>query len=87
MPLLEFSRPIFEWHYGRYGEPLGDIHVAYAWIYMRQGKLTDCEAAWAEALKVRERAPGPKKIELQKVLVGLPQVQLSLRNFAAAERN
>jgi len=87
LPPLEFSRPIFERHYGRYGEPLGDIHVAYAWIYMRQGRLTDCEAAWAEALKVRERAPGLKKVELQKVLVGLAQVQLSLRNFAASERN
>jgi CHAT domain-containing protein/tetratricopeptide (TPR) repeat protein len=87
LPPLEFSRPIFERHYGRYGEPLGDIHVAYAWIYMRQGKLTECEAAWQEALKVRERAPGPKKIELQKVLVGLAQVQLSQRDFAASERN
>ena len=26
LPPLEFSRPIFERHYGRYGEPLGDIH-------------------------------------------------------------
>ncbi len=58
LPPLEFSQPIFERHYGRYGEPLGDIHVAYAWIYMRQGKLTDCEAAWVEALKVRRAGAG-----------------------------
>src|SRR5579859_4348525 len=32
LPPLEYARPIFERHYGRYGEPLGDIHVAYAWI-------------------------------------------------------
>ena len=87
LPPLEFARPIFERHYGRYGEPLGDIHVAYAWIYFRQGRLADAEAAWQEALKVRERTPGKRKIELQKVLVGLAQVQQSRRDFDAAQRN
>ena len=82
LPPLEFSRPIFERRYGRYGEPLGDIHVAYAWIYMRQGKLTDCEAAWAEALRC-ESEPSLKKVELQKVLVGLLRCSF-LRDFAAS---
>ena len=87
LPVLKFAQPILERHYGRYGEPLGDIHVAYAWIYFRQGRLTESSAAWTEALKVRERSPGLKKIELQKVLVGLAQVQLSQREFALAEKN
>jgi len=85
LPLLQFAQPILERRYGRYGEPLGDIHVAYAWTYFRQGRLAESRAAWLEALKVRERAPGEKQIELQKVLVGLAQVEMSQRDFAAAE--
>ncbi len=84
LPVLKFAQPILERHYGRYGEPLGDIHVAYAWIYFRQGRLADSHAAWQEALKVREGSPGLKQVELQKVLVGLAQVELSQRDFAAA---
>jgi CHAT domain-containing protein/tetratricopeptide (TPR) repeat protein len=87
LPALQFAQPILERHYGKYGEALGDIHVAYAWTYFRQGRLAESGAAWSEALKVRERAPGKNKIELQKVLVGLAQVQLSQREFALAERN
>jgi CHAT domain-containing protein len=87
LPVLAFAQPILERRYGRYGEALGDIHVAYAWTYFRQGRLTEAGAAWTEALKVRERHPGKKKIELQKVLVGLAQVQLSRREFALAEAN
>jgi len=87
LPVLQFAQPILERRYGRYGEPLGDIHVAYAWTYFRQGRLTEALAAWQEALKVRERAPGPKKIELQKVLCGLAQVQVAQRDFVAAENN
>ena len=87
LPVLQFAQPILERRYGRYGAPLGDIHVAYAWTYFRQGRLAESGAAWTEALKVRERTPGKKKIELQKVLVGLAQVELSQRDFAAAERN
>jgi CHAT domain-containing protein len=87
IPVLEFAQPILERRYGRYGEPLGDIHVAYAWTYFRQGRLAESRAAWTEALKVRERASGKKKIELQKVLVGLAQVELSQRDFGDAERN
>ena len=87
LPVLAFAQPILERRYGRYGEALGDIHVAYAWTYFRQGRLTEAGAAWTEALKVRERHPGKKKIELQKVLVGLAQVQLSQREFALAEKN
>jgi CHAT domain-containing protein len=87
LPELQYAQPILESRYGRYGEPLGDIHVAYAWTYFRQGRLADAGAAWREALKVRERTPGAKKIELQKVLVGLAQVQLAERDFARAEQN
>ncbi len=87
LPVLKFAQPILERHYGRYGEPLGDIHVAYAWSYFRQGRLIESGAAWSEALKVRERFPGKKKIELQKVLVGLAQVQLAQREFALADHN
>jgi tetratricopeptide (TPR) repeat protein len=85
LPVLQYAQPLLERYYGRYGVPLGDIHVAYAWIYFRQGQLAASGAAWSEALKVRERAPGKKKIELQKVLVGLAQVELSQRQFAVAE--
>jgi len=87
LPLLEFAQPILERRFGRYGEPLGDIHVAYAWTYFRQGRLAESGAAWREALRVRERSPGARKIELQKVLVGLAQVQLAQRDFAQAEEN
>src|SRR5208337_4581105 len=83
LPLLQFAQPILEKRYGRYGEPLGDIHVAYAWTYFRQGRLGDAADSWEKALKVRERAPGAQQVELQKVLVGLAQVQLSQRDFAA----
>ena len=87
LPVLQFAQPILERRYGRYGEALGDVHVAYAWTYFRQGRLNQSGAAWTEALKVRERHPGKKKIELQKVLVGLAQVQLAQRAFALAEQN
>jgi CHAT domain-containing protein/tetratricopeptide (TPR) repeat protein len=87
LPVLEYVQPLLERKYGRYGEPLGDIHVAYAWTYFRQGKLAESGAAWSDALKVRERSPGKKKIELQKVLVGLAQVELSQRQFALAEHH
>jgi CHAT domain-containing protein len=87
LPPLAFAQPILERHYGRYGEPLGDIHVAYAWIYLRQGRLPDSAAAWREALKVRERHPGKKRIELQKVLVGLAHVELSQGEFSPAQEN
>jgi CHAT domain-containing protein/tetratricopeptide (TPR) repeat protein len=87
LPALKFAQPILEHRYGRYGEPLGDIHVAYAWTYLRQGRLPESAAAWQQALEVRERHPGKKRIELQKVLVGLAQVQLSQRDFARAQEN
>jgi CHAT domain-containing protein len=87
LPVLQFSQPLLEHYYGRYGVPLGDIHVAYAWLYFRQGKLAMSGDAWNEALKVRERAPGEKQIELQKVLVGLAQVELAQREFALAEQH
>ena len=87
LPVLEFAQPILERRYGKYGVPLSDIHVAYAWTYFRQGRLAESGAAWREALKIREHSPGAKKIELQKVLVGLAQVQLSQREFGPARQN
>jgi CHAT domain-containing protein/tetratricopeptide (TPR) repeat protein len=87
LPILQYVQPILERNYGRYGVPLGDIHVAYAWIYFRQGQLAESGAAWTNALKVRERSPGKKKIELQKVLVGLAQVELAQREFTLAENH
>jgi len=83
IPLLTFAEPILEQHPDRYAAEIADIHVAYAWIYFRQGRLADAGAAWEQALKIRERVPGLHQIELQKVLVGLAQVRLSQRNFAA----
>jgi CHAT domain-containing protein len=58
--------------------------VAWAWIRFRQGRATDSRASWERALAVREHTPGEKKIELQKVLVGLAQADLSLGDFPAA---
>jgi CHAT domain-containing protein len=63
---------------------LADIHVAYAWIYLRQGRLAEAGDAWRHALLIREITPGEKQIELQKALVGLAQVQLAQRDFGGA---
>jgi CHAT domain-containing protein/tetratricopeptide (TPR) repeat protein len=84
IPLLEFAGPILEKHLDHYAPEAADIHVAYAWIYFRQGRLADAGNAWQAALRIRERAPGDKQVELQKVLVGLAQVRLSQRDFAAS---
>lgn len=84
VPLLEFAEPILARQPNRYAAEIADIHVAYAWIAMRQGRLADSADAWQKALQARERAPGLRSIELQKVLVGLAQVRLSMRDFPAA---
>jgi CHAT domain-containing protein/Tfp pilus assembly protein PilF len=84
IPLLQFAEPILERQPNRYAAEIADIHVAYAWIYFRQGRLAESGAAWQQALKVREHAPGDQQIELQKVLVGLAQVRVSQRDFGAA---
>jgi CHAT domain-containing protein len=84
IPLLEFARPIFERRLGPYASEIADIHVAYAWIRFRQGRLAESRQSWEEALNVREHTPGPNRIELQKVLVGLAQAQLAQREFPAA---
>ncbi|HJQ74672.1 MAG TPA: tetratricopeptide repeat protein, partial [Gaiellaceae bacterium] len=60
------------------------MHVAWAWIRFRQGRATDSRASWEAALAVREHTPGEKKVELQKVLVGLAQADISLGDFPAA---
>jgi CHAT domain-containing protein/Tfp pilus assembly protein PilF len=84
IPLLQFAEPILERYPGRYAAEIADIHVAYAWIYFRQGRLAESGAAWQQALEVRERAPGAHQVELQKVLVGLAQVRAAQRDFRAA---
>jgi len=84
IPLLQFAQPILERHRGRYAAELADIHVAYAWIAFRQGRLADAGSAWEQALELRERVPGRQRIELQKVLVGLAHVRLAQRDFPAA---
>ncbi len=82
IPLLEFARPILEREYGVQGAEVADIHVAYGWIYQRQGRLTESVDAWERALAIREIHPGAKKIELQKALVGVALVRLQRGEFA-----
>ena len=84
IPLLQFAQPILEKRYGVSSAEVADIHVAYAWIYQRQGRNADSARAWERALRIRERYPGDRKIELQKVLVGLAQVRLFLGDFGPA---
>jgi CHAT domain-containing protein len=86
IPLLQAAQGIFERRLGPNAVELADIHVAYAWINFRQGNLADSRKAWENALRIREITPGPRRIELQKALVGLAQVQLSQRDFANAQR-
>jgi len=83
-PLLQYAQPILERRYGRDGVELGDIHVAHAWIYQREGRYAESEQAWERALHIRERFPGARKIELQKVLVGLALVRVSQGEFPQA---
>lgn len=85
LPLLAFARPIFERQLGPYATEVAEIHVAYAWIATRQGRNADAVTAWREALRIREHNPGARKIELQKVLVGLAQSLSLLRQFDAAK--
>ncbi|MGD9597499.1 MAG: CHAT domain-containing protein [Steroidobacteraceae bacterium] len=84
IPLLEFARPIIERDLGPDSARLADLHVAYGWIGFRRGRLTDAGDEWAAALRIREKVPGEKQIELQKALVGLAQVRLAQRNFDEA---
>ena len=84
LPLMDAAQAIFEKQLGRDAVELADIHVAHAWINYRQGKLADAGKAWEEALRIREIHPGARKIELQKALVGLAQVQSSQRDFDTA---
>ncbi len=84
LPLLERAQSILERRLGPNAVELADIHVAHAWTAFRQGRMNDAIAAWRNALRIREISPGPHEIELQKVLVGLAQVQVSLRDFAGA---
>jgi CHAT domain-containing protein/tetratricopeptide (TPR) repeat protein len=83
-PLLRFAQPILERRYGREAVEVSDIHVAYAWIYRREGRDAQSEQEWQEALRIRERFPGARKIELQKVLVGLALTRVSRGEFPQA---
>ena len=84
LPLLDFAEPIFARELGPYANEVADIHVAHAWIDFRKGNLEAAGDAWERALDAREHNPGDKQIELQKALVGLAQVRLAQRDFAAA---
>jgi tetratricopeptide (TPR) repeat protein len=84
LPLLDFAGDVLTRRLGPDAPEIADIHVAHAWIYFRQGRLADSGAAWDQVLRIREIHPGPRKIELQKVLVGLSQVKVSQRDFAGA---
>ncbi|HEX5461359.1 MAG TPA: CHAT domain-containing protein [Steroidobacteraceae bacterium] len=83
-PLLRFAQPILERRYGRYAPEVADIHVAYAWIYQREGRNAESEQEWQQVLRIRERFPGERKIELQKVLVGLALVRVAQGEFPQA---
>ncbi len=86
LPLLQTAQPLLERHLGVNAVELADIHVAYAWIYFRQGRLADCAQEWERALAIRQINPGLQQVELQKVLVGLAQVRMAMRDFDAARR-
>lgn len=86
MPLLEFALPIFQKQLGPYAPEVAEIYTAYAWVYLRQGRLAESSTAWESVLRVREHTPGERKIELQKTLVGLAQVRLGLRDFVGVRR-
>ncbi len=84
IPLLEFAQPIIERELGAESAQVAELHVAYAWIAFRQGRLAAAGEQWEAALHIRERVPGAKQVELQKALVGLAQVRMSQRQFADA---
>jgi CHAT domain-containing protein/tetratricopeptide (TPR) repeat protein len=83
-PLLRHAQPILERRLGRVSHEVSEVNVAYAWMEFRRGNLTESAAAWTRALAIREKLPGPKRLELQKVLVGLAQTRMSQRRFAEA---
>jgi CHAT domain-containing protein/tetratricopeptide (TPR) repeat protein len=83
-PLLRFAQPILERRYGKEAVQLADVHVAYAWIYQREGRNAESEQEWEQALRIRQRFPGAGKIELQKVLVGLALIRVDRGEFQQA---
>jgi CHAT domain-containing protein/tetratricopeptide (TPR) repeat protein len=86
VPLLQFAAPILQRRLGPDAPEVAEIHVAYAWMYFRQGRMAECADEWQRALRIRERVPGVKQVELQKVLVGLAQARLYQRRFDEAQR-
>ena len=63
IPLLQFAQPILERRRGRYAAELADIHVAYAWIAFRQGRLADSAAAWERPDSGGDRKSGPAGLD------------------------
>jgi CHAT domain-containing protein len=86
-PLLQFAAPILQRWLGPNAPEVAEIHVAYAWMYFRQGRMAECADEWQRALVIREHVPGAKQVELQKVLVGLAQARLYQRRFDEAQRD
>jgi len=84
IPLLEYAQPIIERELGPDSAQVAELHVAYAWIAFRQGRLAAAGEQWEAVLRIRERLPGARQIELQKALVGLARVRMSQRRFADA---
>ena len=84
--LLAEARPVLERKLGVASPELAELQVAYAWMAFRRGRLEESATAWSKALAIRERHPGERKVELQKVLVGLAQVRMSQRRFTEAKQ-
>ena len=84
--LLEFSEPLLQRHLGADAPEIAELHVAHAWMAFREGRLARAADEWRAALRIRELVPGARQIELQKILVGLAQVELSQRHFQSARQ-
>ncbi|HPF26861.1 MAG: CHAT domain-containing protein [Steroidobacteraceae bacterium] len=84
--LLEFAEPLLQRHLGADAPEIAELHVANAWMAFREGRLARAADEWRAALRIRELVPGARQIELQKILVGLAQVELSQRNFQSARQ-
>ena len=84
--LLVHAEPILARKLGRISPEIAEIHVAYGWMSMRRGRMTESADAWSKALAIREKYSGARKIELQKALAGLAQARLSQRRFAEARQ-
>ena len=84
--LLAHARPILARRLGAQAPELAEIHVAYAWMTFKRGRVAESAEEWSAALAIRERHAGPKQIELQKVLTGLAQARLAQRQTPRPKR-